>query len=564
MESLERPLATEEEIDAALRCAFALRTGARLCPDSVARKLKGAVEELLRACEDTARRELLAEVLRAVPRIRSKVPARVADRPDEDDSVADRPDEDDNEEDVLLSIWSSFVTGADRQPPDAADGRGSVAETPSTSAAERIVPSRSPLRGGRAMVGKMEYERRCRVLSAVASKMQYESAPEAVSSASARRSPPLAARRRFGRGLWLPGFNVRGLIGRGTGTSIGPQAQMLIANAHQRVAAVPKPDRQTIKRLFPHVGKRAKNFAANVVSGLLRIPAKTILNTVTHVKRGRLGRRPVISRAAAAAPAETGAPAETVTPQASLASAAAGSLQVPAAVASPAVGYPSGFLNLLRACAFISSRGWPKDALPHLVHVIVEAKGDVHSSYHGPDFITVFDKAVHDIVVGDLSHLLSQPLGGTGRPPDVELIADGVSIGKFYSRQRDTIFLVGLQFSIPTEPYTASVCIGAENECCDAGGKALLEKLRAAFGCLGVPPGTPAGDPFAYWADQRIATSCGDGQLAAGGPESRHASSKVFPGLKMKYKGGLVIGNRRRISFSGPHPLEFNFSKWKV
>ena len=97
-------------------------------------------------------------------------------------------------------------------------------------------------------------------------------------------------------------------------------------------------------------------------------------------------------------------------------------------------------MNLVRACAFLSSHGMPKDNLPALVHVIVEAKGDVHSSYHTRKFVTEYERVAHGIAVADLARLLMEPLPGTGRPPDLEFIGDHAPIGKYFARSHDTIF----------------------------------------------------------------------------------------------------------------------------
>ena len=75
---------------------------------------------------------------------------------------------------------------------------------------------------------------------------------------------------------------------------------------------------------------------------------------------------------------------------------------------------------------------------------------------HGPQGRALCDTAEHAAaacLVAAILADLQKPLPGTGRPPDVEVIADSGSIGQYFSRVRDTIFVLGVVYSIAELPY---------------------------------------------------------------------------------------------------------------
>ena len=104
---------------------------------------------------------------------------------------------------------------------------------------------------------------------------------------------------------------------------------------------------------------------------------------------------------------------------------------------------------------------------------------------------------------------LNQPLPGTGRPPSVDLFADGGSVGKYYSRCRDQVLVVGVAASTPWWPYTASILVACVDEQADGRALAILEHLKAAFNLLGA--GT-----FDNWLAERFSVGAGDQALAPG------------------------------------------------
>ena len=98
-----------------------------------------------------------------------------------------------------------------------------------------------------------------------------------------------------------------------------------------------------------------------------------------------------------------------------------------------------GLLNLCRAAACLSSHGMPETHVPRLSYLLAEAKGDIGQSYHTRDFAIAFDHAAYGIAAIAIQQWLMIPLGSTGLPLVVDVITDGVTVGKYYSRARDNV-----------------------------------------------------------------------------------------------------------------------------
>ena len=73
--------------------------------------------------------------------------------------------------------------------------------------------------------------------------------------------------------------------------------------------------------------------------------------------------------------------------------------------------------------------------------------------------------------------LLEQLVGGTGRPPDIELIADGVTCGAYFGRSGCSVLLCGGVVSVPDPPYAAEVFFGAESQGADERAPAAMERM---------------------------------------------------------------------------------------
>ena len=69
-------------------------------------------------------------------------------------------------------------------------------------------------------------------------------------------------------------------------------AQLLVANCHCNVGRLSGPVQMRIQQELPSVGYAGHTgLATKVVSGLLGLPAKTVANTVAHVKRHQRAER---------------------------------------------------------------------------------------------------------------------------------------------------------------------------------------------------------------------------------------------------------------------------------
>ena len=61
---------------------------------------------------------------------------------------------------------------------------------------------------------------------------------------------------------------------------------------------------------------------------------------------------------------------------------------------------------------------------------------------------------------GDNARTLWEPLPATGRPPDLDFVADHFTVGGYFGRSGATVLLMGVDMSIAEEPYAASLPIG--------------------------------------------------------------------------------------------------------
>ena len=141
--------------------------------------------------------------------------------------------------------------------------------------------------------------------------------------------------------------------------------------------------------------------------------------------------------------------------------------------------------------------------MPNLLHLIVAAKEDIGNSQRSRRFCSVAEAAAGNLLLQHTASWLNQPLPGTGRPPDVELFADGDSVGKYFSRCRDQVLVVGLAASTPQWPYTASILVACVNERADGRALAILGHRKAGFDLFG------AGS-FDKWLAQRFVVGVGD------------------------------------------------------
>ena len=89
-------------------------------------------------------------------------------------------------------------------------------------------------------------------------------------------------------------------IHRGPGGSLGQQAQAILADAHDIVAAWPKELVKLVRPYAKPVGRvQGISFASKLISWLTQLSTQTIRNTVSHVAKLGPHKRPLIIEAKA-------------------------------------------------------------------------------------------------------------------------------------------------------------------------------------------------------------------------------------------------------------------------
>ena len=204
-------------------------------------------------------------------------------------------------------------------------------------------------------------------------------------------------------------------------------------------------------------------------------------------------------------------------------------------------------MNTMRAAMFVASHGLPKSALPDILWLISAAGGVLH----GPQGRSLCDVAEHAasrcLVAATLADL-SRPLPGTGRPPDVEIIGDAGSIGQYFRSVRDTIFFLGVIYSIAEPPYSREGLLACINAGADERGNAVVAKMGKALGKLGISAalGISPGDWRTWW-NMFVAVDCGDGFLVRGGPTAKHRSGAAMNKMWSAASAGLVATLARSV-----------------
>ena len=306
--------------------------------------------------------------------------------------------------------------------------------------------------------------------------------------------------------------------GRGGGGALDQQAQSILVSLHDRVNRWPEELRKTVRPYIEPNGRtQGMTFPSKVVSWLTGLSTRTVDNTVSHVAKNGLGKRVGPKRKRVAEPQAQGevmgkAMGGSLSPDQG---GATGECLSPPAAPPPAHG--PGFKNLVRLCAVISSHGWPKSSLPPLAHALIEARGDVGESYILRQFMTAFDATVCHVALYNIQRFLTRPMGGTGLPPVVELIADGVTAGKYFGRASASVMVCGALLSVPDPPYVAEIFFGGQSQGADERAPAIMERLEKI--CRHA-----TGADFGKFLREQVGTTCGDGAMCRGGVKAKHKS----------------------------------------
>jgi hypothetical protein len=147
----------------------------------------------------------------------------------------------------------------------------------------------------------------------------------------------------------------------------------------------------------------------------------------------------------------------------------------------------------------------------------MEARGDIGQSYIRRQFVTAFDATVAEVAVSNVQRILSQPCGGTGLPPVLELVADGITCGKYFGRASCSVLVAGATISTPFPPYAAEVYLGAQSQGTDERAPAQMERMRQIVK-------RATGKNIAVILHEQTGATCGDGQMCRGGPQAKHNS----------------------------------------
>lgn len=249
--------------------------------------------------------------------------------------------------------------------------------------------------------------------------------------------------------------------------------------------------RKQLSNLLPSYGSTAgASNVAQMVSGILGLPTRTVYNTVQEVNANGLQCNECNDVGPAAVAAEQSQPA--------------------AAAADP-----DTMKILVRQVLYNAVRGrpfsqYPDDILMLRHHGI--AVGTTHHSEKFPPLVeTAAAKLLRQMQQKNLADVI---LGGLGIPSDLECICDAGTLGKWYSRASETFLLVGIVVS--TKHGSQALFLDAVNQETDARGQKHAERLAE---CLT----STFGDDL----HKRLACVCADGALVKGGPAATHPSTNA-------------------------------------
>lgn len=266
---------------------------------------------------------------------------------------------------------------------------------------------------------------------------------------------PAPTRARRQNTQWRMGVDCGSYLRRGI--PLHAQAKVLLVNACLVAAPLPLAARAAFRPFMrPVRPDRRATFADRCVSCLTRVPVATVMDTrIAMMKHGPPVVRPVARKKRPARVAAYGSAGADTSPHGGAGSACIEEPFAPPAAVERIGDAPApveeavacegdrdekpvkpSFFNFVRAAALMSSTGMGASLFPHLCFVVREAGGDVGDSYHSAHFSRLFDRTADNIASRAQLAALMAPMAGTGRCPDVEIIADSVSIGQY----RVTVF----------------------------------------------------------------------------------------------------------------------------
>lgn len=247
--------------------------------------------------------------------------------------------------------------------------------------------------------------------------------------------------------------------------------------------------KQLLKCTGSHGQAEGTSTAAQLVSGLVGMPVKTVEKIVKDVEASGLP----LERAPASASAID----------------RDGEMR-----ASAAEGSDKDVMQVLvRQALYNAVRGRPFSQFPEDILLLRHhgiAVGTAHHSEHFPPLVeTAAAKFLRQV---QIQNLADTSLGGLGIPSDIECICDAGTLGKWYSRTSETFLLIGIVVSTPH--MSQSLFLEAVNEQCDARGPQHASRIHGVLRQV-----------FGDSLSKRLACVCADGQLVKGGPAATHPST---------------------------------------
>jgi len=325
---------------------------------------------------------------------------------------------------------------------------------------------------------------------------------------------------------WTPGVDVGHWIGRGAGRyrHVSAQLRVVLVNASKQLERLSlQCKRGMLRCLGGAVGASTGNvsLATQLLSALTRINCLTIRNTVADVARAGYDPSANVARVvpeSGAAPTASGPSAEPAA-----ANSNGPAPPEPASLNTPTPGplTPTPFRNAVMVALHVMCNAMPLESYGRILNLIDICKGDVGRTCHDKKFAAVALQVAHDKVVTAQLNQLQRIMPGIGLPSFFELICDGGTIGKYYSRARDSVLVVAVNYSTSIYPYTDTMLLGLINEGDDGSVDASIAKIKQAARSMGL-------DATGFL--KRLSVACGDGVYAAGGEHAKQKTT-AFDGL---------------------------------
>ena len=330
---------------------------------------------------------------------------------------------------------------------------------------------------------------------------------------------------------WSPGVDTKGWLSRSRGgcLAILPQAKVLIVNGYIGLNSLSRQRLSLILGwLSPGVGFKGA-LHAHVLSKIFCIPADTI-SYIWKTVRASGYRVTTQGRRTDLELPEQGCSEATVLDDLELPDLveADGNPRETASGALNADQQAQALRNLVRLALHNAVRGRPHSDFVYDVNQMALAGGKVGNKYHTADFAVACEKFANDDLEKVTVQSLQIILPGLGVKSDLELIGDGGSLGKYYSRGGDSVLIIGIVASTKHAPYSHVYFIGSVNQEADERAEALAARFEDAVDKMGMP-----------WGDlkSRWACFCGDGAYVGGGPNAKHnGANAVFESMWDKMK----------------------------